>query len=66
MGRRAWLLGVIAVAALALVGVIALRPNAPGEPVEVTGFAMGTFVRVVADGPRAAQAAEQVMPFFRP
>ena len=65
MGRRAWLLGVIAVAALALVGVIALRPNAPGEPVEVTGFAMGTFVRVVADGPRAAQAAEQVMPLLQ-
>ena len=65
MRRRAWILGAAAVVAVALVAAVALERGQRGESVEVTGFAMGTFVRVVAEGPGAEEAAAQVMPLLQ-
>lgn len=64
MRRRAWILGAIAVLAVALAGALGVQRDDPSEPVEVTGFAMGTFVRVVAEGPGAREAAAQVLPLL--
>ncbi|BAS29241.1 FAD:protein FMN transferase [Limnochorda pilosa] len=61
MPRRAW--GLAAVLAAAAVAVAAAADRGRGgDPVEVTGFSMGTYVHVVAEGPGAQEAAAGVLP----